>query len=161
MVFAFLRDQHDDAVTLCRQAVELSPGDSWVQAFFGLVCNYCGEAATAVGALTSAIRLSPHYPMWYMYNLAVGHLWAGDLASAQEWAELHLEREPDDPFSYTNLATVYGFRDRLDDAARVVARLRERHPAFDLAQFLPSQRYKERGRLDRVVGVLRRAGLPE
>ena len=158
---AFLRDQHDEAVVLCRHATQLAPGDSWVQAFFGLVCNYCGEASTAVGALTTAMRLSPHYPMWCLYNLALGHLWAGDLASAQDAAERHLEREPDDPYSYTILATVYGFQDRLDDAAFVVRRMRERLPTFDLAQFLPSQRYKERERLERVEGVLRRAGLPD
>lgn len=108
-----------------------------------------------------AMRLSPHYPMWYIYNLALGHLWAGDLGSAQEAAELHLVREPDDPYSYTNLATIYGLQDRFDDAARVVSNLRERFPTFGIGQFLPSQRYKERERLERVVGVLRRAGLPD
>jgi hypothetical protein len=36
--------------------------------------------------------------------------------------------EPDDPFAYTNLATVYGFQQREDDASRVIAELREKFP---------------------------------
>lgn len=131
-----------------------------MQAFLRLVCVYAGEAAIAIAALAKAMALSPHYPAWYTYNMTLAHLWAGDLASAEAAADAYLEREPDEPFSYTNLATVYGFQGRREDAALVISRLRARVPGFGFAQFLPSQRYKERARLDRIADVMRQAGLP-
>jgi TolB-like protein/Tfp pilus assembly protein PilF len=158
---AFLRDQHEDAVGLCQRAADLAPGDSWVQAFLGLVCIYAGEARRAVEALIAAMRLSPHYPSWYTYNLALAQLWAGDLHSAQEAAELYLRQEPDEPYAYTNLATVYGFQGRGEDAARVVSSLRKRFAAVRIDQITLSQRYREREKLERVVGILRQAGLPD
>jgi adenylate cyclase len=158
---AFLRDQHEQAVKLCRKGIDLAPGDSWAQAFFGLVCIYAGDGATAAAALKTAMRLSPHYPAWYTYNFALANLWLGKLAAAQEAAEAYLRLEPNDPFAHTNLATVYGFQQRAEDAARTVSELREKFPEFGIEEIILSQRYKERDRLDRVVEVLRNAGLPD
>lgn len=158
---AFLRDRHDEAVRLCRKAVELAPSDSWAAAFLGLVCIYAGECEQALAALRSAMRLSPYYPAWYTYQLALATLWTGDLAGSQTAAEAYLAREPDDPFAYMMLATVHGFRDRPDEAARMVDRLRERFPEFRMAVVVLSQRYRDHEKLDRVLDVLRRAGLPD
>lgn len=158
---AFMRDQHEEAVRLCRKAVELAPSDSWASAFLGLICIYAGEYEQALAALKSAMRLSPHYPTWYTYQLALASLWKGDLASSQTEAEAYLAQEPDDPFAYMMLATVHSFRDQPDEAARLVGQLREKFPEFGLSVVALSQRYKDRERLERVLGVLRRAGLPD
>lgn len=84
----------------------------------------------------------------------------GNLAAAQEAAETYLQQEPDEPYAYMNLATIYGFQEREDDAARAVLRLREKFPVFGMKDVILSQRYKEREKLDRVIEVLRRADLP-
>jgi adenylate cyclase len=158
---AFLRDQHDEAVRLCERAVELAPSDSWAIAFLGLVCTFSGKAEKAVASLKTAMRLSPHYPAWYLYQYALAHLWTGDLAAAREAAEVDIKLEPDDPYSYFALASVYAFQEREDDAARVVSELRKRFPAFGVRDLLLSERYKERDKLDRIIDALRQAGLPE
>jgi tetratricopeptide (TPR) repeat protein len=158
---AFLRDQYEEAVKLCRRGIDLAPGDSWAQAFFGLVCIYAGDPAAALAALKTAIRLSPHHPAWYTYNLALANLWIGNFAAAREAAEIYMRQEPDDPYSYTNLATVYGFLEQRDDATRIISDLRDKFPAFGMREVFLSQRYKERERLERVTGVLSQAGLPD
>jgi adenylate cyclase len=158
---AFLRDRHDEAIRLCQKAVDLAPSDAWTSGFLGIVCIYGGESERAVAALKTAMRLSPYHPAWYTYHFALANLWTGDLAAAQQAAEAYREVEPDDPFGYTNLATVYAFQQREDDAAGMISELRKRFPAFGTADIILSKRYKEREKLDRVVGVLRRAGLPD
>ena len=158
---AFLRDRHDEAIGLCQKAVDLAPSDAWATACLGLVCIYGGESERAVAALKTAMRLSPYYPAWYTYNFALANLWSGSLATAQEAAEAHLKQEPDEPYSYLILATVYGFQQREDDAVRTISELKKRFPAFGIKEIMLSQRYKEREKLDRVVEVLRRAGLPD
>ena len=103
----------------------------------------------------------PHRPAWYTYNIALDHLWAGDLAAAQESAESDLRRESEDRSPTRSWQPSTAFQGRADHAARVVSGLREKHPALGFAQFLPSQRYKQRERLERVAGVLKRVGLPD
>ena len=157
---AFLRDRHDEAIRLCQKAVDLTPSDAWVNGFLGIVCIFGGESERAVAALKTAMRLSPHHPAWYTYHFALANSWAGDLAAAEESAEAYRQQEPDDPFGYTNLAIVYGFQQREDDAAGLMSELRNRFPAFGTGDIILSNRYKNREQLDRIVGVLRRAGLP-
>lgn len=158
---AFLRDRHDDAIRLCEKAVELAPSDSHTRAFLGIVYIFSGDFEKAVRVLKTAMRLSPHYPTWYTYNLATANLWLGNFAAAQAAAETYIRREPDEPYAYMNLATIYGFQGREADAARLVQQLKEKFPAFTIKDVILSQRYKERERLDRIVNVLRAAGLPE
>ena len=158
---AFMRDQHEDAIRLCQKAVDLAPSDAWTSGFLGIVCIYGGESERALAAIKTAMRLSPHHPTWYTYHFVLANLWTGDLVAAQEAAEAYREQEPDDPFGYTNLATVYAFQQREDDAAAVIAELRRRFPAFSMNDIILAKRYKEREKLDRVIAVLRRAGLPD
>jgi TolB-like protein len=157
---AFLRDRHDEAIGLCQKAVDLSPSDAWASGFLGIVCIFGGQSAKAVAALRTAMRLSPHHPSWYTYHFALANAWAGDPAAARDAGEAYLRQEPDDPFGLTNLAIVYAFQQREDDAAALMSELRKRFPAFGVGDIILSNRYKEREKLDRVIGVLRRAGLP-
>jgi TolB-like protein/tetratricopeptide (TPR) repeat protein len=158
---AFLRDQHDAAIKLCQKAVDHSPSDAWVSGFLGIVCIYGGESERAVAALLTAMRLSPYHPSWMIYHFALASLWTGDLAAAQEAAETYRRQEPDDPFGYTNLAIVYAFQKREADAAALILELRRRFPAFGMGDIILAKRYKEREKLEWLVDVLRRAGLPD
>ena len=158
---AFLHDRHEEAIALCEKAIVLSPSDSWAMAFLGLVCTYGGKSERAVKVLKIALRLSPHPPNWYIESFAMAHLWIGDLATAQEAAEENFRLEPDDEDAHMILATVYGFQRRENDASRIVSELRNKFPAYSLRNIAHSERYLEREKLDKVVTVLRRAGLPE
>ncbi len=157
---ALLRDQHDEAVRLCEKAVDLAPSDLHTVAFLGIVYVFAGESDKAVTALNAAMRISPHYPTWLSYNLAKANLWMGNFVVAQEAAETYLQQQPDEPYAYVLVATINGLQQREEEATRVVAQLREKFPAFGIKNIILSQRYKEREKLDRVIGVLRRAGLP-
>ena len=158
---AFLRDQHDEAIRLCQKAVDLSPSDAWVWGFLGMICVFGGESERAVAALKTAMRLSPHHPSWYGYQFTLANLWAGDLPAAESAALSYRQREPDDPYAYTNLATVYAFQQREQDAATLISELKQRFPAFRTGNIILSKRYKAQEKLNQVVDLLRRAGLPD
>jgi adenylate cyclase len=159
---AFLRDRHDEAVELCQKAVDLVPSDSWAAAFLGLVCVYAGQNERALMELKTAMRLSPYYPAWYAFLAAVAHAWLGNFAAAEEANEADLERTPHapGPHTYVLVAMIRSFQGRDDEAARAVSDLREQHPAFGINDVILSERYKDRGKLDRVLDILRRGGLP-
>lgn len=158
---AFLRDQYDDAIALCEKAIELVPSDSWAMAFLGLVCIYAGKAERALTVLTNAMRLSPHPPSWYVETFSMAKLWTGDFAGAEAAADENLRLFPDDPLAYMHLATVYGFQDRNEDAVRLVTILKRKFSDFNIRTVIYAERYREREKMDKVIGILRNAGLPE
>ena len=158
---AFLRDQHDTAIELCEKAAQLSPSDSWVLAYLGLVCIYGGKTMRAIEALKSALRLCPYPIGWYIESYAIAHIWSGDLDTALA-ASLECYRlDPDDLDFLVLLATVYGIKGLRDDARRVVSDIKIKYPAHCLRVTSRTERYKEPAKLEKVLSVLREAGLPE
>lgn len=158
---AFLRDQHDEAIRLCEKSVELAPSDSWATAFLGLVCTYGGKTQRAVEVLKTALRLSPRPMGWYIESYALAHLWINDYVTAQACFEEQLRMYPDDVNALMHVATVYGFQSRQDDAKRIVSEIRAKHPSYRISDVRHTERYKEVEKIDRVVGVLLKAGLPK
>jgi adenylate cyclase len=158
---AFLRDQHDLAMELCEKAITLSPSDSWAMAFLGLVCGYGGKPERAIEVLKTAMQLSPNPPVWYIESFAWANLWAGNQEIAERAAEENSRLDPDDCDCSMLLASVYGIGNREADASRVVSEMRAKFPNFSIKNVILSERYKEVETRDKVLAVLRRAGLPE
>lgn len=158
---AFLRNQHDQAIKLAEQAVELAPSDADSVAFLALLYMYSGDYEKSLAALDFAIRLCPQYPSWYTYYQALNHMWMGGAAKARELGELYLHREPDEPMGYTHMATILAFQDRKTEAAAMIARLRERFPDFGMTEMRMSQRYREPAKFEKVIKALKEAGLPD
>jgi adenylate cyclase len=159
---AFIRRQFGTAVAEIGMAASLSPSDSWVAAVLGQVYIFAGEPERAVDSIKNAMRLSPYYPDWYAYNLALAHAWAGENEDeAIDLADAYTRRLPSDPYGYTNLAVAQAFFGHEADAAAAIRLLRARDAGFGVKNLRRSELYKDPGRLDRVLGVLRQAGLPE
>ncbi len=158
---ALTRDQHDDAVRLGEKGADLAPGDSLTLVYLSQIYLYAGDSEKAALTCKTAMRLSPQYLTTLLFFFAFANLWMNNLSTAQETAEEYLRIEPDEPYAYMCLAVVHGFLRRADEAARTVDQLRERVPAFGIKNVVRSQRYKEPEKLDRIVSILRAAGLPE
>jgi adenylate cyclase len=131
-------------------------------ATLGQVYIFAGEPERAIDTIKQAIRLSPYYPDWYAYNLALAHAWAGENEDqAIDLAEAYTRRLPSDPYGYTNLAVVQAFFGHETEATAAIRSLRVRYPGFRAKNLRRSELYKDSGKLDRVLAVLRQAGLPE
>ena len=160
-LIAFMRDQHDEAIRHCERAADLAPSDFRALGFLGQFYIYSGEAKKAAMALKMAMRLNPHRESWLTYYFTLANLWMGNFAAALESAELYLHQEPDEPYGLMYLTAVYGFQEQHGKAAATVAKLREKFPAFGIKNIILSERYREREKLDRILSILRTAGLPE
>ncbi|SJM30357.1 adenylate/guanylate cyclase domain-containing protein [Mesorhizobium delmotii] len=159
---AFIRNEHDTAISEMEQAMALSPSDTWVLGCLGQVCIFAGQAHKGIEALTEAMRLSPYHIDWQPYNLALGYAWVGENESeAIRLAEEYVRRLPTDPYGYTNLAIVRAFFGHESQAAAAIATLRRRNPGFGVKNLRRSERYMRADDLERVINVLRAAGLRE
>jgi tetratricopeptide (TPR) repeat protein len=124
-----------------------------------MVCIYADELQAALDALATAHRLAPYPPSWLHYQTGLALLWNGDLVASAEAAERYRSLVPDDPYAYALLATIHAFAGREAEAAAMIRELRRRDPSFGVAHLRRSQHYKDPAKLDRVLEVLRRAGL--
>ncbi|MGX5830208.1 tetratricopeptide repeat protein [Mesorhizobium sp. 43Arga] len=157
---AWLRDRHDEAITLCRRGASLSPSDAWTLGFFGLMSVYSGDVREGLVALERAARLSPQTFTWIDYHIAHARAWLGDDAGAQVSLHRYISANPQDTCGYLMLAVIHGFAGRTEDARRAVAEAVGRKADIDQDQVRRANRYRERERLERVIAVLNAAGLP-
>jgi TolB-like protein/two-component SAPR family response regulator len=158
---AYTCDQFDEAVRLAERAVELAPSDSVALGFLGMYHLHAGNADKASIAIKAARRHNPQAENWLFYYDCIIELWRGNFDTALDSAKLYLSQEPDEPYCNAYIAVIYGFQGQMDSAARTVALIRKKAPAFSIKNIVHSQRYKDREKLDRIVNVLRDAGLPE
>jgi len=158
---ASLRSQHDQALELAEQAVSLSPSDAHSVGFLAMIYMYAGEYEKSIATLKIAIRLCPQYPSWYTYYLAWSHLWAGNFPAAHEHGELYLRQEPNEPFAYALMATIFAFQERQREAADMIKELRRHSLDFGLTEIRMSQPYRDPAKFEKVVTALRSAGLSE
>jgi TolB-like protein/two-component SAPR family response regulator/cytochrome c-type biogenesis protein CcmH/NrfG len=158
---AYLHDQHDEGIEFSKRAVDLAPSDFRAVTYLGQAYIYSGEPEKAAITLKTAARLKPYRESWVTYYITLSHLWMGNLAAALESAELYLQQEPDEPYGFMYLSVVYGFLEQHGKTKETVAQLKERFPAFGIKNVLLSEHYKDREKLDRIVNILRTAGLPE
>jgi adenylate cyclase len=158
---AWLRGEHREAVELAERAVSLAPSDAHSTAFLGMLYMYGGQHEKSVATLKHAMRLCPQYPSWFTYYVAFNNLWTGNFEGALGQARIYLAQEPDEPFAYATLATIYAFQDRKEEAARMIAELTLRFPGFGLAEMRLSQLYSESEKFTKVIAALRAAGMPD
>jgi adenylate cyclase len=157
---AWLRDRHDEAVTLCRRAASLSPSDAWTLGFFGVISIFSGGLHEGLVALERAARLSPQTFTWIHFHIGHARVWIGDDAGAQASLHRYIAANPQDTCGYLMLAVSHGFAGRTDDARRAVAEAIQRKADIDQEQVRRSYRYRDPERLERVIVVLSAAGLP-
>jgi adenylate cyclase len=157
---AYLRDRHDECLSHCIVACDLSPGDGWIRGFYATMCMLADQIVASLAAFAITSRLSAHPFAWVISNHALARMWAGDHAGAEQLATLYRSAEPDDPYGYTNLATILGYAGLMDRARPLVRELTQRFPEFTTANIRRSRHYRDRKKLELVVSILTEAGLP-
>jgi tetratricopeptide (TPR) repeat protein len=158
---AFLRGDHEKALSWGCEAVSRASSDSRAQGFLGMFQIYAGDMHGALVSFTHAMRHSPHPEDYLHYYLAMIHMWLGNLDKALEHALESERREPGEPYCAAVVAAVRGFRGEERQAAETVMRLLEATPSFSLRNIRHSEMYRDPSYLEQLCDVLRKAGLPD
>jgi TolB-like protein len=160
---AFFFGDVERALLLIDRALELDGNlaVSWQRS--GWVRGYAGDPERAIESLNNAIRLNPLDPRMFLTQSAMGfaHFIAGRDREAADWAARALRAKPNWPPALRVAVAANAMLDRLDEARRALALLRQADPAMTVAKvcaFYPLRREVDRGRL---TLALRKAGVPE
>ncbi len=160
-VIALHHRNYQQAVALGRRAIEVGPSFADNIVRLAMMLNYCGGADEAIQLVEKAMRLSPHYPDWYLGIAGVAYCQLGRYEEAIAADEARLALNPENMYSDFRLAAIYQKLGRYEEARTHVAQALRNNPSTSLSQIEISEPYEDPEFLDNYLELLRIAGMPE
>jgi TolB-like protein/class 3 adenylate cyclase/Flp pilus assembly protein TadD len=163
------RQQHDEAITEAKRAIASDPNDADGYVALANALSFTGRASEALEQVERAIRLNPHYPPYYLYQLGLAQFGMKRLDEAAKSLERALALNRDDYWSQRLLLATYGLLGRRADAAKLLDMIKGNVKSGRLAVYDPLTisaaiywyPFAERADVDRFAEGFRKAGLPE
>jgi adenylate cyclase len=161
---AYVVGDLDDGAAFIDRALALNPNLAAAWLYSGMVRVWLGEPDLAVEQLARAMRLSPLDPHIVRMQAATAHahFFAGRYDMASSWAGTALRDRPNDNIALRIAVASNALAGRLEQAQKVLARLRQVDPALRVSNLRdtlgPHRRLED---LARYEEGLRKAGLPE
>ena len=156
-----LERNYEQALAVSAKAVSLGPSKLLGHTPAALVNIYTGRFQAAADILRETVRSIPYTPSDTIYNLAWVLGLMGDRSRSVSLAEEYMRRVPDDLYAYTTLAVAYGLAGSPGRAGATIEAFRERYPSYRIADFEAHEPFRDPAMLNRVLEVLRAAGLPD
>ena len=156
-----LDGKYDEALATCSTGAKLRSSCPLAHGLLGLVLNYCGDARSAVKSVKEALQLEKVYPIWLIDILAVAYRDCGDVELSIPAAKESLRLNPQNNDARLILCSDYKLSADDEQARRIAEEIIANEPAFRLSDYAKSQPYRNPAALDRLVGMLREAGLPD
>jgi adenylate cyclase len=163
-IYLFQRN-YDQAVSEGEKAIELGPSNSEIHALLAMSVHYAGDFERAIRLLKTAMRLSPYYPSWYLYQLGESYLMSARYEEAISTWEHFIARVQKEGRSTTSghvgLVAAYYRVGKKEEARKHAAEVLKLKPDFSLEQHRESLLFKDSEHTDSLIKPLREAGLPE
>jgi adenylate cyclase len=159
-IYLFKR-QHDKAIEEGELAIELNPNGAEAHAHLGLIQTWSDNVELGVNLLKRAFRLNPNPPTHYYQILAMAYNQIGQYKKAIELLEKGLSSDPDHLSSHLMLVHSYSSLNRIEEAHKAVDEVLRINPNFSLdylGKMIPN---KNQANIDRMIGELHKAGLPD
>jgi adenylate cyclase len=118
--------QHDEALAEAKRAIESDPNDADGYIALAGALSFSGRPAEALEAVEHAMRLNPHYPSSYLYQLGLAQFAGNRADDAAATLQRALSMNPDDYWSQRLLLATYGVLGRRDDASRLLGAMKSK-----------------------------------
>jgi Flp pilus assembly protein TadD len=116
--------QYEEAIVEAKRAIAGDPNDAEGYIALGGALSFAGRPAEALQAVEQAMRLNPHYPSRYMYQLGLAQFAGSRLQDAVKSLERALAMAPDDYWSQRLLLATYGELGRGEQASKLLATMK-------------------------------------
>jgi TolB-like protein/class 3 adenylate cyclase len=156
--------QHADALSEGERAVAMDPNDADSYVALAGALSLAGQSKKAMELIERAMRLNPHYPPSYLYELGLARFGLGQFAEAANALEKATALNPDDRWSSRLLLATYGHLGRAEDAANIFEAAERNWRGFDprtvrgVAFWYP---FMQPADAERLAEGLRRANVPD
>ncbi len=156
--------RHAAAIAQGERAIALDPNDADSYVALAGALNLAGQSKEALPMMERAMRLNPHYPPAYLYELSLTRFGMENFENAVSTLEKAVALNPDDRWSYRLLLATYGLLGRNADAAKIFEAAEKNWRGSDpltvrgVAFWYP---FKNAADAERLAEGLRKAGVPE
>lgn len=139
----WLRDAQRESLAELERSVELSPNFALGHYTLGFVHSQKGDPKSAIDATNYSRELSPFDPLQFgmLASRALAHVRMGELEEAAHWAVEASARPNAHAHILAIAAECLALAGRLDEARKLVARIRARMPAYTVEDFLRAFRF--------------------
>ncbi|HMJ49774.1 MAG TPA: adenylate/guanylate cyclase domain-containing protein [Burkholderiales bacterium] len=161
--------QHDEAIAEAKRAIASDPNDADGYVALANALSFTGKPSEALELVGRAIRLNPHYPPYYLYQLGLAQFGMKRLDEAATSLERALALNRDDYWSQRLLLATYGLLGRRADAGKLLETIKRNEKRGQIASMDPLTiravtywyPFSERADVERFAEGLRKAGVPE
>ena len=162
-------EQHDEAIVEAKRAIAGDPNDADGYVALAEALSFTGRANEALELVERAMRLNPHYPPHYLYELGLAQFGVKRLDLAAASLERALTLNGDDYWSQRLLLSTYGLLSRHADASKLLERIKNKDQRGRLAYQDPVtikavafwHPFANPTDAERFAEGLRKAGVPE
>lgn len=158
-----VRKEFEHAKLHFDRALELNPLDADAHVMKGMYLAQVGSPEKSIACYKTAIRLNPHYPGWYGWNLGRAYYATKRYRQALMPMRAFVDRWPAFKRPLLNLAATYAQLGQVQEARCAVERILACAPDASLGQehALLSRLHKDSRDLEHWLDGLHKAGLPE
>jgi adenylate cyclase len=161
--------QHDEAIAEAKQAIAGDPNDADGYIALANVLSFTNRANEALQQVERAIRLNPHYPPHYLYQLGLARFGMNRMDDAATSLERALALNREDYWSQRLLLAIYGLLGRRSDASKLLEAIKQNEKRGWVASFDPLTiraakfwyPFASPSDATRFADGLRKAGVPE
>ena len=159
----YVCNEDDLGAALVDEALSLNQNLAAAWGVKAAINLFAGRHEAVLDELGRVQRLNPADPAGYTREstMAQALLLLGRYEEAAIWANKSLARQPNWLLALRSLAMARALSGDVDGARKVMARLRELHPALRISNYLDYLPYRRREDVERQNAALRLAGLPE
>ena len=160
-IIYMFKKQYEKAITNAEQAIALDPNGADAYSRLGGVLHMAGRRQEAIAPLEKAIRINPMAPSIYFRRLGTAYRDIGRYEEAIVQLKKAINLSPDCLYPHTALAATYSLAGRDEEARAEVSEVLRIQPKISLESLAKRVAYKNKADIDRIIGALRKAGLPE
>lgn len=145
------------------RALSIDPNHAWAWTRRGFSHVYAGESESALSAFDMAMNLSPRDPFAFHTYIGIGlaHFAAEHIDEALHWVRRALDSRPGITWPYRDQAVFLAHAGKLDEARQALAEFTYLRPDMTLSTLADALRFMSPALLQRYLGGLRLAGVPE
>jgi TolB-like protein/class 3 adenylate cyclase/Flp pilus assembly protein TadD len=164
------QQKSDEAIEALQKAIALNPSESWIYMDMSQALTFNGRAADSLAFLDSAMRVDPGWTPWRYYLQGLAFFSQGRFAEAVTSLE-KIDLQSDDfwakYYGLQVLLSAFGHLGRHADGAAVEEKLKPLLHEIDAGQELSGLltqnffAFKNHADFERLLGGLRKAGVPE
>jgi adenylate cyclase len=154
-----LSRQYEKAIFHGERAVEICPNCADPYVWLAMNYTYAGDPDESILLIQKALRLSPHPPDYYYFNLALAYSNAEKYENAYPILKKGISRQPDNLLVRQAMVYVCSLSGRDEEARQHAAELLKINPGYSVAVFESALPHKNKERVKILGEALRKAGL--